>query len=153
MIDLHAVDLVHHAICSVNFRTGKTIPRVFSANDPPSKKSCGRPQEETQTTAFRAVVDYIEEQITIMDLVSKMDEYLADTCLQAYSALYMKTRLLDHFENDIFITEINGKQNVATLRTTAASIVHDFYSFGKDKDSQANQLQIVETATKLKICK
>ena len=66
-----------------------------SANEPPSKKSCGRPQEETRTTALRAVVDYIEEhdeeeQITIMDLVSKMDEYLADTGFQAYSAVYMK---------------------------------------------------------------
>ena len=47
------------------------------------------PQEETRTTAFRAVVDYIEEhdeekQITIMDFVSKMDECLADTGLPAY---------------------------------------------------------------------
>ena len=84
-----------------------------------------------------------------MDLVSKMDEYLADTGLQAYSDLYMKKRLLEHFENDIVITEINGKQNVVTLRTTAASIVHDFYFYGKDEDSQANQLRIVETAAKL----
>ena len=70
-IDLHAVDSVYHAMPPC---------RVFSANEPPSKKSCGRPQEETRTTAFRAVVDYIEEhdeeeQTTIMDLVSKMDEY------------------------------------------------------------------------------
>ena len=90
-----------------------------------------------------------EEQITFMDLVSKMDEYLADTGLQAYSALYMKKCLLEHFENDIFITEINGKQNVVTLRTTAASIIHDLYSYGKAEDSQANQLRIVETAAKL----
>ena len=142
-IDLHAADSVCHAICSVHFWTGKNIPRVFSANEPPSKKSCGHPQEEIRTMAFRAIVDYIEEhdeeeQITIMDLVSKMDEYLADTGLQAYSALYMKKRLLEHFENDIFITEINGKQNVVTLTTTTASIVHDFYSYGKDEDSQAN---------------
>ena len=61
----------------------------------------------------------------------------------------MKKRLLEHLENDIFITEINGKQNVVTLRITAASIVHDFYSCGKDEDSQANQLRIVETAAKL----
>ena len=99
-------------------------------------------------------MDYIEEhdeeeQITFMDLVSKMDEYLADTGLQAYSAVYMKKRLLEHFENDIFITEIKGKQNVVTLRTTAASIIQDFYSYGEDEDSQANQLRIVETAAKL----
>ena len=30
-----------------------------------------------------------------------------------------------------------------------ASIIHDFYSYGKDEDSQANQLRIVETAAKL----
>ena len=82
---------------------------MFSANQPLSKKSWGRPHEETRTTAFRGVVDYIEEhdeeeQITIMDLVSKVDEYLVDTGLQVYSALYMKKRLLEHFENDIFIT-------------------------------------------------
>ena len=125
---------------------------MFCANEPPSKKSCGRPLEETRNTAFRAVVDYIEEhdeeeQITIMDLVSKMDEYLVDTCLQAYSVLFTKKRLLEHFENDIFITEINDKQNV-TLRTTAASIVHDSNSYGKDEYSQANQLRIVDTAAK-----
>ena len=153
-IDLHAADSVYHAICSVNFRTGKNIPQVFSANKPPSKKSGGRPQEETRTTAFRAVVDYIEEhdeeeQITIMGLVSKMDKYLADTGFQAYSAVYMKKRLLEHFKNDIFITEINGKQNVVNLRTTTASIVHNFYSYSKDEDSQANQLRIVQTTGKL----
>ena len=108
-IDLHAADSVYHAICSVNF-----------ANEPPSKKSCGHPREETRTTAFRAVVDYIEEhdeeeQITFMGLVSKMDEYLAATDLQAYSALYMKKRLLEHFENYIFITEINGINNPRLL--------------------------------------
>ena len=62
----------------------------------------------------------------------------------------MKTKLIGHFGNSIIITELAGKANVVTFRTTAANILHDLRE-EKDRkgDSLADRLRILETAAKL----
>ena len=75
------------------------------------------------------MVSYLEKndnkQITISDLVNKMQELCGDS----YSVTYNNEKKLEHFRESIIITEINGKQNVATLRNTASSILQDFISY------------------------
>ena len=45
--DLPAADAMYHKTCSVNFRTGKQIPKVFVTEEPAHKKRrLGRPQDE-----------------------------------------------------------------------------------------------------------
>ena len=39
----------------------------------------------------------------------------------------MKARLQEQFGDQIIITEINGKPNVVTFRSTVANILHDFH--------------------------
>lgn len=43
---------------------------------------------------------------------------MSDICEGAYS-VHMKNKLKEHFGSTIVITEINGKSNVVTFRSTA----------------------------------
>ena len=99
--DLHAADAVYHQACSVNFRTGKQVPLQHCSDDGSDKDTKrprqGRPVDTGKATAFLKVVKFLEEndeeQITITDLVNKMQEYLQGSEEQAYSAVYMKAKL------------------------------------------------------------
>ena len=62
-----------------------------------------------------------DEQITVMDLMDKMEEYLGDSATASYSRTHMKARLQEHFGDQIIITEINGKPNVVTSARTYTS--------------------------------
>jgi hypothetical protein len=136
--DLPAADAQYHQLCNVNFRTGKQIPQIFSPEGGPTKKTkkCGRPQDDEKTAAFLKVVaflqDHDDEQTTVGDLVTKMEEYLENSDAAPYSSKYMKSKLQEHFGNGLFITEVGGKANVVTFRNTAASILHDFHKKQKD---------------------
>ncbi len=97
--DLFAADAVYHQLCSVNFRTKKSIPSQFSSFEeyPPSKR--GRPQDMVQKEAFLKVVAYLQEndheQIRINDLIERMKQYLLDTSSDCppYHFTYMKDQL------------------------------------------------------------
>lgn len=92
--DLPAADALYHQSCSVNFRTGKQLPKTFQTeNVTPNKKSYGRPLNVDQSTAFIHIAQYLQEnddeQITVTDLVNKMKECCGDL---AYSQIYMKKK-------------------------------------------------------------
>ena len=101
--DLHAADAIYHQTCSVNFRTGRRIPQQYSSNAGESmeKRQLGRPEEFEKKQAFLEVAKYLEEnddeQITVTDLVEKMEEYLDQSECQPYIPQYMKTKLQEHF--------------------------------------------------------
>ena len=95
------------------------------------------------------VANYLEEnddeQITLQDLVEKMNE----KCDSPYSTVYMKTKLLKHFGDSIIITEINGKQNVVTFRSNASTILQKFYERPKTRDPLEEKKEIIKTAARL----
>ena len=72
--DLFAADAVYHQVCSVNFRTNKSIPSQFATENLPQAKR-GRPQDVAQKEAFLNVVAYLQEsdddQVTINDLTER----------------------------------------------------------------------------------
>ncbi|CAC5414183.1 unnamed protein product [Mytilus coruscus] len=45
----------------------------------------------------------------------------------AFSQMYMKKRLKQHFRDEIIITDIPGKNDVVTLRETVTCILQDYY--------------------------
>ena len=148
--DLFAADAVYHQVCSVNFRTNKSIPHQFATEECPQAKR-GRPQKE----AFLKVAAYLQEnddeQKTISDLIEKMKQYLMDSgsdCT-SYRFTYMKNKLKEHFGDELVITEISGKSSIVTLKTTAASILHNFYCHSKLEDCNADKLRVIKTAAKL----
>ena len=101
-IDLHAADALCNQKCSVNFRTRKEIPLVFTSNQegaaPQKKTKRGRPLEEMQNYAFERAMEFLEqngeEQLTVKDLVEKMADFLQESKTSSYSAVYIKKRIV-----------------------------------------------------------
>ena len=149
--DLHASAAVYHQACSFNFRTGKQIPKKHG-NDTDSKRAKGRPLDTVKSEAFLKVTEFIvendEEQLTIPDLVGKMQEYLEGTGEPPYSAVYMKEKLKEHFGDKIVIITVNNR-NVVTFHSTAPSIISEFYKQPKVDDYEVEKTRIVETAASL----
>ncbi len=147
MHDLPAADAIYHQTCNVNFRTGKQIPSVYATGTQAyKKKKVGCPMDEESSSAFRKVVKYLEEndneQTTINDLIDVMQNHLSSDC-SPYGFTHMKAKLEEHFKDQILITEINGKANVVTFRTTAESVM----IFTQTK----NQIQRWKNSTSLKL--
>ena len=153
--DLHAADAVYHHLCSSNFRTNKQIPAAYQSETHPAKRlKLGRPQPQERTDAFLEVISYLEEnddeQITVSDLIRRMEDNLSGSHHIAYGAQHMKNKLQEVYGDRIIITEINGKPNVVTFRSTAKAVLQDFYQQGKVKsDVEAEKVRVVETAAKL----
>ena len=155
--DLHAADAVYHQACSVNFRTGKKIPRQHCSDDSTEgskRPRKGRPVDSAKAMAFLKVAQFLEqndeEQITISDLVNKMEDYLEGSGEQAYSAVYMKAKLQEHFGDKIVVTNLQKKANVVTFQRTVKSIINEFYLQPKRECDEAEKAKrIVETAAKL----
>ncbi|KXJ06661.1 hypothetical protein AC249_AIPGENE6377 [Exaiptasia diaphana] len=154
--DLHAADAVYHSQCCVNFRTGKQIPRQHTSTptENPAKRArhAGRPKNNLRTDAFLKVIEWLksndDEQTTVNDLCVKMKEYLEET-EEAYSSVYMKSKLIEHLGERILITTIEGKSNVVTFQRTAASIINEFYYMPKQADVQTEKERIVAAAAQL----
>ena len=125
----------------------KQIPMQFASEQHDVKKrKIGRPQDEQKNDAFLKVAWFLQEnddeQITVVDLVEKMEEYLGDSASTAYGRTHMKARLQEHFGDQIFVTEINGKPNVVTFRRTVANILYDFHAQPKNVDLETEKLNI-----------
>lgn len=157
--DLFAADAVYHQSCSINFRTNKGIPeqvrkRMLKDSEPESsKRPRGRPEDTETSEAFNYVVRYFEsndnEQITVKKLVDVMEGKLKNSGCAAYSAVYMKKKLKEHYNDRIIITEIQGMPNVVTMRTTATRILSDFNKIPKMTNDDENKLRLVTAAANL----
>lgn len=130
--DLHVVDAIYHQMCCVNFRTYRKVPKKYfgSTIDVSKFVKSGRPENSKRSLAFSTVISHLEtcqQQVTLVDLVKKMEECLKDTEETAYSVVYMKSCLEQHYGERLIISTIKGKHSVITLRETADSILHNFY--------------------------
>ncbi|CAC5403501.1 unnamed protein product [Mytilus coruscus] len=147
--DLHAADALYHQTCSVNFRTSKKVPTEFSP-DTKAKENNYQGTPAAYGEQFLKIVDYLkeheDEQITIAELVNKMNELCGE---QAYSSVYMKKKLRNHFGENIIITDICGKISVVTLRDTASCVLQEFYQRPTYQNPDDEKLAIIEAAAKL----
>ena len=148
--DLPAGDALYHQTCSVNFPTGKQIPKVFVTDEPAQKKKrLGRPQDEQKLNAFLRVAKFLQgnddEQITVNDLVQLMDDFFWQT-LKARRT-FTQQRLKEHFGDQLIITELNGKSNVVTFRSTAQNILQEFHVRQKDQPQEEEE-HIIKAAAK-----
>ena len=84
----------------------------------PKGVKLGCPQQKERMDAFLEVARFLkendDEQVTIKDLISRMEENLANSEYGAYSYPHMQMKLREHFGDSIIQTEINGKPNVVT---------------------------------------
>lgn len=155
--DLPAADALYHHSCSSNFRTGKQIPKQYTSNQSSFKKrASGRPHDMEKTEAFLKTMLFLkendDEQITLQDLVMKMDECLRDLGSTAppFSNKHMKSKVKEHFGNQIIVTEINGKSNVVTFKSTAEAVLQHFHKeSNKIVDQDSEKTNIIKTAGNL----
>lgn len=116
----------------------------------PSKCKCGgRPSLDKQTEALLKATQYLvdndDEQTTVDDLIVNMSEFLEGSGAGPYSHKNMKRKLKEHFGDDVLITIINRKENVATLRCTVENILLEFHG-----NQSGDERQIfIEAASKL----
>lgn len=103
-----------------------------------------------QEDSFFKIVDYLkhhdDEQVSISDLVGKMDEMCKGN---AFSHVYMKKRLKQHFGDEILITDIPSKQSVVTLRETATCILQDYYKRPSNLNPDDEKKALIKAAAKL----
>ena len=79
-----------------------------------------------------------------------MEDNLFGSDHSAYSPQHMKTKLQELYGDRIINTEINGKPNVVTFRSTAKAVLQDFYQPEKMKpDADVEKIRVVVTAAKL----
>ncbi|CAH3149612.1 unnamed protein product, partial [Porites lobata] len=147
--DLIAAGAIYHQVCSTNFRTGKQVPLSHQTNGSKRQKK-GRPTDKSRQEAFLEVAKYLkendDEQITVNDLMNKMAEFNDQ---EPYSARYMKEKLKEHFGENIVIASINGKADVVTFRSTASTILQNFYDASRDADPEADKIRVIKAAADL----
>jgi len=134
--DLHSADAVHHQACSVNFRTSKQVLQKYetdSNDNGPKRSRQGRTIDTAKTKAFLKAGQFLEENDEEQITPKNMGEYLEDSEERAYSAVYMKAKLQEHFGDKIVITTIKKKASVVTFQRKATSIANEFYSQQKQK--------------------
>ena len=125
--DLPAADATYHQCCSVNFRTGKDIPQVFSSDIP--EKLRGRHKDISQTEAFLSVMTELDDND---------DEQI--------------TMVRDYFGDRVMISEVQGKPNVVVFTNTVSNIIQDFHNRSKQDDNVNEKMALIETAAKLIKC-
>ena len=110
----------------------------------------GRPTDKSRQEAFLEVAKYLkeneDEQITVNDLMNKMAEFNDQ---EPYSARYMKEKLKENFGVNIVIASTNGKADVETFRSTASTILQNFYDASRDADPEADKIRVIKPAADL----
>jgi len=151
--DLHAADCVYHRSCDINFRTKRDIPLQY--RDGPTEKKprkVGRPKDYDQEQAFIRMCSFLEEndeeQLTVGDLSKKMAEYLVQPDSVAYGNQYLKSKLVEHYGESIFIAEQQGLHDIVTFREKTSSILRDYFS-QPENDEEAQKRALIQTAAKL----
>ena len=133
------ISLQQVQFCSTNFRTGKQVPLSRQTNGSKRQKK-GRPTDKSRQEAFLEVAKYLkendDEQKTVNNLMNKMAEFNDQ---EPYGARYMKEKLKEHVEVNIVIASINGRADVGTFRSTAPTILQNFYDASRDADPQADK--------------
>ena len=150
--DLPAADAIYHRTCYMNFTTKKSVP-ISQAGPAKKKAKLGRKKDLTTDKVFEELTILLENnydtQITLYDLISKMEERLQNSSSAAYSRMYMTKRLKEHFGENIVFTNLPGKKTVITFRKKASSIIHDFYKAQRCEDSEIEKLRLIRTAAEL----
>ena len=145
--DLVATEAIYHQSCSVAFRSGRDIGDLSTQN---TKR--GRKLTYDREAAFLKVIVFLEtseiDQVTLQDLVQLMSEHL-DENSEPFTSKHMKSRLIEHFGERLFVTDEKGKKCIVTLQRTASLLIQSLYKESKDSNPETQKRNIIETAAKL----
>ena len=128
--DLKAAGAIYHRFCLQRFYSNRSCPTKSCPQEDFSKRfKIGKNVEEETAIAFNKVVEYLENnkdtQATVSELVEMMNGFLGDTASRAYSNVYMKTKLKEHFKEEIVFLSSVGRSNVITFKDKASEMAHE----------------------------
>ena len=75
-----------------------------------------------------------------------MAEHLKDCESEAYSIIYMKTKLIKHYGDEILFAQSPNQADVITLKKTATTVLRDFYKQPRNLDTEAEKLRVMKAA-------
>ncbi|KAJ1181189.1 hypothetical protein NDU88_006399 [Pleurodeles waltl] len=177
-------DCTYHQFCSTNFGSRRNIPKEYSTVEQQSKKlKVGCPSNEEQHEAFLKTCSYLDsndaEHMRTADLISKMEEYLQGSGIQAKDHRHMNEislrvyrvgltfdllrvtyhlcaiTLYEHMKRKLVEyygdDDISGKSEKADVVTqeTTNYILRIYQSKPKDCDTELQTIYIIEAAAKL----
>ena len=159
MHDLPAADAAYHVACNINFRTGRSPPKHFDDGESESgtwkrKKigRSGRPKDVQRHKAFLMTMDYFknndDETLSMKDLRKNMGKFLEGNDVEPYGFTHMKNEMKQHCSETVMISELQGKDNIVTLHSTASQIIDNFHQKSK-QESDKEKRYMIETAAKL----
>lgn len=85
-------------------------------------------------------IENYSEQTTVNDLVERMYQISPEP----YTSIYMRQKIEKHLGQDVIITNIYGRDNVITIRLSAAKILQEFYDSPKAADEEAEKGKMLE---------
>ena len=149
--DLKSVECLYHAVCVSNFRSYKQIPLKYQSFPDVKRKKPGRPKDETLSTAFEKVCEYIQQnnddQLTVSSIRHKMRDFLPDN-YEPFSNQILKQKIKDHFEGSITFSETKGLSDIISLREQTSSILRLHYT-KQFENEDSKKKAIINTAFKL----
>ena len=87
--------------------------------------------------------------MVVGDLISKMEEYLEGSQNSAYERRHTKRKLLEHYGENITISNEKGKSDIVTLRETANEILRSYHDKSKYCDIELQKIQLIEAAARI----
>ena len=99
--ELYAEDAVYYQTCSVNFRTGKDIPKKFRGQEevsdvPPPKKRKGRPCDSERKAALEEALRCYansEELVPLSIILRKMAHILSETYCDSLAYSFRQAKI------------------------------------------------------------
>ena len=111
-----------------------------------------RPKDADKEQTFLRMCSFFEEndeeQLTVTDLANKINEYLEEQDSVAYGNQYLKSKLLEHYGESIFVAEGKGLHDIVTFREKTSSILRNYFS-KPEMDEEGQKRDIIKTAGKL----
>ena len=153
--DLVAAGAQYHRNCFSHFCCKRNIPTSRTEINGQNKRlKVGKKSDDISNAAFIKVTDFLKEnplqQMTIPQLVQKMQDFLGASDSEAYSTKYMKSKLEEYFKDDIVITSKAGTADIVTIKDKASIILQDFFKESKESlSTEEKKAKIILAAAKI----
>ena len=135
--DLVAAEAKYHRQCAQSFLK------------PQSNKS--KPDADLRADAFKKLCEFIDDddecQYSVQDLSDHMSMYLDGN--EGYSIKHLKTKLKEHYGEDIVITSLNGKSSIVSFKDDAHRILHERRITDKVLNAATQSDRIIDMAASI----
>ena len=143
--DLIAAEARYHKSCYRNFLLGRGI------TDESHQSTTGRPTDQNSLYFFNQVCKWLEKEgelRSLQEIHIKMAE-IAGSAEKVYTKKWLKRKLKEKYQDHIYFSEINGKNNVLCFRNMVDYLINDKWYLDRKNDNAQEADRIVLTAAKI----